>query len=168
MAEHTPTPPPLPTRQTAWARVRDIAGALSLTRIQSLVATLAGITSLVGAVYSVVQFAGPGRTGALVATVHAAGSPQGITGATIEVLTTENTLVATLTPDSAGQVTHELNEGVYVVRVSHPRYAAEVRRIQVQPRQTVEIKTTLRAGSSSPIERAAKKGVGAVRRTLGL
>ena len=60
-----------------------------------------------------------------------------------------------------------MNEGVYVVRVSHPRYAAEVRRIQVQPQQTVEIKTTLRAGSSSPIERAAKKGVGAVRRTLG-
>ena len=168
MAEQTPTPPPASTRKTAWTTVSDIARALSLTRIQSLVATLAGITSLVGAVFSVVQFAGPGRTGELVATVHAAGSPQGITDATVEVLTTENALVATLTPDSAGQVTQELNEGVYVVRVSHPRYAAEVRRIQVQPKQTVEIKTTLRAGSSSPIERAAKKGVGAVRRTLGL
>ena len=102
MTEHTPTLPPPSTRQTAWARARNIAGAMSLTRIQSIVATLARITSLVGAVYSVAQFAGPGRTGALVATVHAAGSPQGITGATVEVLTTENTLVATLTPDSAG------------------------------------------------------------------
>ena len=53
MTEQTPTLPPPSTRQTAWARARNIAGALSLTRIQSIVATLAGITSLVGAVYSV-------------------------------------------------------------------------------------------------------------------
>ena len=168
MAEQTPTPPPASTRKTAWGTVTQIASSLSLSRIQAIVATLAGITSLVGAVFSVVQFAGPGTTGELVATVHAAGSPRGIADATVEVLTTENALVATLTPDATGRATQALNAGVYVVRVSHPRYAAEARRIQVQPQQTVEVKTTLRAGSSSPIERAARKGVGAVRRTLGL
>ncbi len=60
----------------------------------------------------------------------------------------------------------ELTEGVYVVRVSHPRYAAEVRRVQVLPRQTVEVRTSLRAGSSSPIERAVNHGVSAVRKAL--
>jgi len=52
------------------------------------------------------------------------------------------------------------------VRISHPRYAAEVRRVQVQPRQTVEIRASLRAGSSSPIARAVNNGVSAVRKAL--
>jgi Carboxypeptidase regulatory-like domain len=167
MAEETPTPPPPPTPKTAWATVSGFVRALSLSRIQSVVATLAGVVSVMGAAFSVVQFARPGNTGELVATVHAAGSHRSVTDATVEVLTTENTLVATLTPDSAGRVTHELREGVYLVRVSHPRYAAEVRRIEVQPRQKIEINTSLRAGSSSPIERAVNKGVGAVRRAFG-
>jgi hypothetical protein len=168
MAEESPTsPPPQSTRGTAWATLTGIACALSLSRIQAVVATLAGVATVVGAAFPLVQFARPDSTGELVAIVHAAGSHRSVTDATVEVLTTENALVATLTPDSAGRATQELREGVYVVRVSHPRYAAEVRRIQVQPQQTIEIKTTLRTGSSSPIERAAKKGVGAVRRKLG-
>jgi hypothetical protein len=86
--------------------------------------------------------------------------------ATVEVLTNQNALVATLRPDASGRVTQELKEGVYVVRVSHPRYAAEVRRIQVLPRQTVELRTSLRAGTSSPIEHAVNGTVNAVRRAL--
>jgi len=127
---------------------------------------LAGIASIAGAVFSLVQFARPANTGDLVTIVQAAGSRRSVTDATIEVLTTQNALVATLTPDSTGRVTQELKEGVYVVRVSHPRYAAEVRRVQVLPRQTVEIRASLRAGSSSPIERAVNNGVGAIRRAL--
>jgi hypothetical protein len=57
-----------------------------------------------------------------------------------------------------------LREGAYIVRVSHPRYAAEMRRVQVMPRQTVEIRASLRAGSSSPIKRAVDAGAGAFRR----
>ena len=167
MAEEIPTsPPPAPTK-TASATVSGFVRALSLSRVQAVVATLAGIVSVIGAAFSVVQFAWPGNTGELVAIVHAAGSNRSVTDATVEILTTENALVAALTPDSAGRITQELREGVYVVRVSHPRYAADARRVQVQPRQTIEIKTTLRAGSSSPIERAVSKGAGAVRRSLG-
>jgi len=98
--------------------------------------------------------------------VEAAGSRRGVTDATVEVLTTQNAIVATLTPDSAGRAAQELTEGVYLVRVSHPRYAAEVRRVQVLPRQTVEIRASLRAGSSSPIAHAVNNGVSAVRRAL--
>lgn len=164
--EETPTSPRL-SGPNAWVRLSRLLRNLSLSRIQSVVATLAGIASLTGAAFSIVQFARPGNTGELVATVLAAGSHQSVTDATVEVLTSENALVASLTPDSAGRVTQELKEGVYVVRVSHPRYAADVRRIQVQPRQTIEIKTTLRAGSSSPIERVVSKKVGSIRRALG-
>ena len=162
-----PTAPMPSAPKTAWARAVAVARGLSLSRVQSVVATLAGIASIAGAAFSLAQFARPMNTGELVATVQAAGSRQSVTDATVEVLTTQNALVATLTPDSAGRVRQELREGVYVVRVSHPRYAAEVRRIQVQPRQTVEIKTTLRAGSSSPFQRAVNNGLGSVKRALG-
>ena len=167
MAKETPTSPLPPIPKTAWSKIRDLVRGVSFSRIQSVVATLAGVASVTGATFSLVQFARPGNTGELVAIVLAAGSHRSVTDATVEVLTTENALVATLTPDSAGRVTQELREGVYVVRVSHPRYAADVRRIQIQPRQTIEIKTTLRAGSSSPIERAVSKGAGSLRRALG-
>ena len=100
------------------------------------------------------------------AIVQAADSHRSISDATIEVLTSQNAIVATLTPDATGRATQALREGVYVVRVSHPRYAAEVRRIHVLPRQTVEIRASLRAGSSSPFEHAVNNGVNAVRRAL--
>ena len=139
---------------------------LSFSRVQAVVGTLAGIASIAGAAFSLVQFVRPANTGDLVTVVQAAGSRRSVPDATIEVLTTQNAIVATLTPDSTGRVTQELTEGVYVVRVSHPLYAADVRRVQVLPRQTVEIRASLRAGSSSPMDRAVNSGVSAVRRAL--
>jgi len=141
---------------------------LSLSRVQAVVGTLAGVATITGAAFSLMQLARPANTGNLVAIVQAAGSGRSVSDATIEVLTTQNAIVATLSPDSTGRVTQQLTEGVYVVRVSHPRYAADVRRVQVLPRQTVEIRASLRAGSSSPIERAVNSGVSAVRRKLRL
>jgi hypothetical protein len=152
--------------QSIWAVWKHLMLGLSLSRFQAVVGTLAGIASLTGAAFSLVQFVRPANTGDLVAIVQAAGSLRTVTDATVEVLTTENAIVATLTPDSRGRAMQELTEGVYVVRVSHPRYAAEVRRVQVLPRQTVEVRTSLRAGSSSPIERAVNHGVSAVRKAL--
>jgi carboxypeptidase family protein len=139
---------------------------LSLSRFQAVVGTLAGIASIIGAAFSLAQFVHPANTGNLVTVVQAAGSRGNVTDATIEVLTTENAIVATLTPDATGRVTQELTEGVYVVRVSHPRYAPEVRRVHVQPRQTVEMRASLRPGSSSPIKRAVNGGVSAVWKAL--
>jgi hypothetical protein len=167
MAEDSPTSSPAAAPTPGKALVSGLVRALSFSQFQAIVATLAGVASIAGVALSLVQFVRPANTGELVATVHAAGSSQRVTDATVEVLTTENALVATLTPDSAGRVTQELTEGVYVVRVSHPRYAADVRRIKVQPQQTIEVTTTLRAGSSSPITRAVNKGVGAARRAFG-
>ena len=160
----SPTPSP---RKSTWAACKSIVpGGLSLSRFQAVVGTLAGVATIAGAGFSLVQFARPANTGDLVTVVQAAGSRGSVTDATIEVLTTQNAIVATLTPDSTGRVTQELTEGVYVVRVSHPRYAAEVRRVQVLPQQTVEIRASLRAGSSSPIKRAVNGGASAVRRAL--
>ena len=160
----TTSPPPAP--KSTWDSCKGVVQALSFSRFQAVVGTLAGLVSIAGAGFSVVQFARPANTGDLVTIVQSATSHRGVPDATVEVLTTENAVVATLTPDETGRVTQELTEGVYVVRVSHPRYAAEVRRVQVQPRQTVEIRASLRAGSSSPIERAVNNSVSAVRKAL--
>ena len=148
----------------------------SLSGAQAMIGTLAGIVSIGGAVVSLVQFAHPATTGDLVAVVQAAGSHGAVTDATVEVLTPQNALVATLTSDASGRATQALKEGVYVVRVSHPKYAADERRVQVLPRQTVEVRANLRAesssttrvGSSSPtnLDRAVDKGVGAVLKAL--
>ncbi|PYR42604.1 MAG: hypothetical protein DMF93_05385 [Acidobacteria bacterium] len=157
-----PTPPPA----THWAACHRVLHALSLSRLQAVVGTLAGLASITGAAFSLVQSAHPVDTGELVAIVQDAGSRRSVTGATIEVLTPQDAIVATLTPDATGRATQELKEGVYIVRVSHPRYSAEARRIQVQPRQTTEIRANLRSGSSSPLERAVNSGVGAVKKAL--
>jgi hypothetical protein len=165
MAKATLTSSTPATRKTVPVPQPVIAG-LSLSRIQAIVGTLAGLASIVGVAFSLLQVARPADTGELVTIVQAAGRASSVTDATIEVLNTQNALVATLTPDSTGRATQELKEGVYVVRVSHPRYAAEARRIQVLPRQTTEIRTNLRAGSSSPVERAVNNGVSAVKKAL--
>ena len=159
-----PSTPAAQAMQSGWWK-RVIGGA-SLSRVQAIVGTVAGIISIAGAVFSISPFAQSSTTGELVTTVQEAGSHHTVSDATVEVLTTQNDVVATLTPDANGRATQELREGVYIVRISHPRYAAEVRRVQVFPRQTVEIRTTLRAGSSSPLDRAVNNGVRAVRKAL--
>ena len=169
----TPSAPKSP-----WTACKSVVLGLTFSRFQAMVGTLAGIASVTGAAFSLVQFARPANTGELVAIVQAADSRRSVSDAIIEVLTTQNAIVATLTPDSTGQATKELREGVYVVRVRHPRYAAEVRRIHVLPRESVEVRATLRApratpdsaaarGSASPIQRAVGGGVNGVRKVFG-
>ena len=142
------------TALAAWSTTGRLVRRVPLSRLQALVATLAGIVSVAGAAWSVVDFARGGRTGELVAVVQAAGSHRSVPDATVEILTAQDALVATLTPDATGRASQELKEGVYVVRVSHPRYAVEARRIQVIPQHTTEVRTNLRAGSSSPVSRS--------------
>src|SRR4051794_7686439 len=122
MADEAPTSPTPSTPTTAWASPNRLISGLSLSRIQAIIGTLAGLASVTGAAFSLVQFARPANTGELVAIVQAAGSHRTINDATIEVLTTQDAIVATLTPDSSGRATQALTEGVYVVRISHPRY----------------------------------------------
>ena len=160
----TTAQPSIPDRTRA--SFRQLRNGLSLSRVQSIVAILAGSATVFGAAISLAQIA-PSRTGQLVAIVHTAGSPGNVTDATVEVLTRDNALVATLTPDAEGRVTQALREGVYLVRISLPRYAVDVHRIDVQSGQTIEVKTTLRANSSASVDRTVNKGMNAVRRALG-
>lgn len=143
---------------------------VSLTTFQTVVGITAGIVSILGAAYSVVQVFKPGPGfGHVVAIVRDAKSGGPVSDATIEVLTPQEALVTTLTAASDGRAHQTLKEGLYRLRVSHPRFGAEVRQVQIIPGQTAEIRIPLseRAGGSSPIgqaKRAVSEGVGAVER----
>jgi hypothetical protein len=152
--------------ETARSGVTRLVRGFTFSRVQDVVGTLAGIASIGGAIFSVIQFAQPTNTGELMAIVQDAGSHRSVTGATIEVFTMQDALVATLTPDSTGRAMQQLKEGTYTIRVSHPRYAAEARRVAVLPRQTTEVRANMRAGSSSPIERAVNNGISTMRKAL--
>jgi|SRR5579872_241419 len=154
--------------QKAVEMARQLWATLSLTRVQAVVAVLTGLVTITVGLHSLVQFAGPGDMGELLAVVQDA-SEKGVTDATIEILTPQNAVVATLTSDSKGQVRQTLRQGFYTVHVNHPRYVSEVRQIQVYPQQTVAIKTTLRPGLGASVDRARRTvddGVNAVRRAF--
>ena len=138
---------------------------VSLSRFQAIVGLLAGLVSVAGAVLSVPQFFKPAPgMGEVVAVVQEAKSEKAVADANIEILTPQNALVTTLTPNSLGQVRYPLKEGPYRLRVSHPQFTAEVRQIQVFSGQTAEVRVRLYAGSSSPLA----GGVRAVQRLFGL
>jgi hypothetical protein len=93
-------------------------------------------------------------TGELVAVVQDATSQQGVADAAVEVLTLQDALVMRLTPDSHGRVHQPLKEGAYRIRVSHPNYSAESRKVQVLPEQTVEVLLALHPGTSATLDKA--------------
>lgn len=87
-----------------WLARTWAARNVSLSRVQAIVGLLAGIISVTGALYSVTQFFRPAPgMGEVVAVVQESKAEKGVSDATIEILTPQNALVATLTPDSLGQ-----------------------------------------------------------------
>ena len=159
-----------------WAGCRRAVGDVTFSRFQAVVGTLAGLISIGGAAFSAVPFERPPDTGRLVAIVQAADSRRSVSDAIVEVLTTEEAIVATLTLDGNGQATKELPQGVYVVRIRHPRYTADLHRIQVLPAESVEIRAMLKAPRAaatsaarktrSPIKRAVGGSVNAVKKAF--
>ena len=116
----------------------------SISSLQSLVGVLAGISSIVGALYSAMQYAKPvPSVGEIVTVVRAAGSEQPVPGVRIEVVTPEDALVATLTPTPEGEARQALKEGLYRVRATAPHFDPQARAIHVQQGATAEIRFAL-------------------------
>ena len=156
----TPVPDPAPGREPSGLFIR-LKGHLSLTRVQATLGIIAALLSIGGALYGYLR---PGKTvsadkGEIVTIVEdRTGKPVG--DAMVEVLTPKDALVTSLA-STAGQAKRELKEGTYRLRVTHPRYATEVRQIQVVAGQSAEIRVRLapRAAPASPTERAVNEGV---------
>jgi hypothetical protein len=143
----------------------------SLSSIQTVIGLTAGTLSILGALFAVPGYfkPGPGK-GEIVAIIQDAKAEQSIRDATVEILSSQNALITTIAPNFRGKARHSLEAGQYRVRVSHPRFAAEVRQVQVMRGETTEIRVQLRSGASAPFreaERIIDEGVGAIRRLFG-
>jgi hypothetical protein len=155
-----------------FPRLGAVRQHVSLSRLQAIVGLVAGVISVGGAAYT---FFVPSRppTGTVVAIVQDARSEKPVPDATVEVLTLDNAVVTTLSSDAPGRARYALREGAYRLRVTHPRFGAEVRQVMVQAGQTSEVRVKLapRTAASpdrfSPVgaaERAVNEGAEAIRR----
>jgi Carboxypeptidase regulatory-like domain len=119
-------------RPGLFLRVR---GHLSLSRVQALLGLIAALLSIGGALYGYLRPGRAANTGDVVAIVQEARSGKAVTDATVEILTPKDALVTTLAAAS-GEARSQMKEGPYRLRVTHPRFAPEVRQIQVIAGQT--------------------------------
>lgn len=147
MADEIPEPD-VPSTPPVAVPARGLSAWLEhpyLPRMQTIVGLLAGLLSIGGFVYTyfwATSYIPPTR-GELVAVALDARTEKPIPDATLEVLTTRDALVTTLTPDAVGRARQTIKEGNYRLRASHPRFAPEVRQIHVIGGNTAEIRVRL-------------------------
>ena len=137
------------------------------SRVRAIVAVVAGLVSVGGFLYSFLVPSLPRTTsGDLVAIVQDARSRQPVRDATVEILTEGDAVVTTLTSEAEGRARRSLKEGGYKLRITHPRFGPETRKVQVLAGQTAEVRVALSprpAPSSSPGQ-AVSEGVGNVKK----
>ena len=153
-------------RPGLFLRVR---GHLSLSRVQAIFGLVAALLSIGGALYGYLRPGRAAHTGDLRAVVQDARSGKAVTNATVEILTPKDALVTTLGV-TTGEARSQMKEGPYRLRVTHPRFAPEVRQIQVIAGQTTEIHVRLAPRPTppvlSPAERAVNEGVDAIKKRV--
>jgi len=143
-----------------------------ISRVQAVVGIAAGIVSVGGFVYSFLVPSAPGvAQGNLVTVVQDARSKKPLGDVTVEILTDGDAVVTTISIPAAGHAQQRLKEGGYKLRVSHPRFATETRKVHVLAGQTAEVRVALSpragpVGSTSPASpgQAVDQGVGAMKR----
>lgn len=118
---------------------------LTLSRFHAIVGIIAGFISISVGLYTYLHFSTPAAsvTGEVVAVVQDARTGKPVPDAAVEILTLKNAVVTTLTPGADGQARGRLTEGTYRLRVTHPRFVAEARQVQVVAGQTSEVRLKL-------------------------
>jgi hypothetical protein len=132
---------------------------VTLPRTHAIIGILAGCISISLGLYSYLQLAKPVApvVGEVVAIVQDARSGRPVPDATVEILTLKDAVVTTLVPGTGGQARGKLKEGTYRLRVTHPRFGAEARQVQVFAGQTSEVHVRLvppAATKAGPVDEA--------------
>jgi len=112
----------------------------SLSRAQAIVGLVAAMLSIGGSVYGYVRATRPSDRGELVALVRESRNDRPVIDATIEVLTINEALVTSFATTDEASSRRALKEGMYRVRVRHPRFASEARIVQVFAGETSEVR----------------------------
>jgi hypothetical protein len=150
--------------------IRQLIGAvrahLTLSRFQAIVGITAGFISITVGLYSYFHMRpAPTVAGEVVAIVQDARTGRPVTDASVEVLTLKNAVVTTLTPGAEGRARGRLKEGTYRLRVTHPRFVAEVRQVEIVSGQTSEVRLRL-AQVTAPKANPVDEAVDAVKKIL--
>lgn len=141
----------------------------SLSDFQAVVGLAAGLVSVGGALFTIPSFfqPPPPSKGQIVAVIEDGKTAKAITDARVEIFTPRNDLVTTVTPNYFGKARQELEEGPYRLRITHPKYAAEIKHVVVVKGATAQVHVSMRGGASAPLveaERVVKESVGAIKR----
>jgi len=117
--------------------------ALTLTRFQALVGLVAGVLSIGATVWGIV-FATrePVTTGEVVAIVLDARTEKPVPNAIVELGTRQGALISTLLAKE-GLVRQTVKEGLYRMRVIHPKFGVEVRPVYVLAGHSQEIRVRI-------------------------
>src|SRR5262245_39068752 len=144
----------------------------TMSGAQSMIGLVAGLFSVIGGVYTAVQyFSRTPETGELVAVIHDDRTDRPVNGPSVEIHSIDDAVLTTLWPGD-GQARTSLREGTCRVRITHPRYSPETCRVQIGVCRTAEVWVRLSprgSGSGAPAvvtegTRAVNQGVSAVRR----
>lgn len=114
-----------------------------LSKIQAVVGITAGLISVFGMVVPLAGHIKIPMTGEFVGVVQQARSGQPVLDAAVEISTSQNVIITTLVSKDDGRVHLSLKEGQYRVRVLHPDFASEVRRVQVIGGHSSEVHVAL-------------------------
>ena len=131
-----------------------------LSLAQKVVATMTGVVTIVGALYSMYLFMRPAPTadkGRVEAVIQDDKSGEPLALARVEILSTDKALIASLETDSRGRVSYDLKDGRYNMRISSSGYAGATREIQVTPGQHSEITVRLATSAVKGLQDSVKK-----------
>jgi len=138
------------------------------SRTQAIIGLVTGLLSIAGAIYSGASYLLAPKQGEMAALVRESRTDRPLGDATVEVLTSDDTLVTTLAPAADGWTRHSLRAGTYRIRVSRPGFGSDTKPIQVLPGRSVEVRfqlTPRRGGSSA--DNGGRGSAGPVSRFLG-
>lgn len=141
---------------------------VTLPRAHSVIGIMAGCLSITLGIYSYLHLGKPAIpvTGDVVAIVQDGRTGRPMSDATVEVLTVKDAVVTTLAPGANGQARGKLKEGTYRLRVTHPRFVAETRQVQVVAGQISEVHVRLVPPAPPPKQGPVDEAVGAVKKLL--
>lgn len=147
--------------------VQYVRDHLTLPRTHAIIGIIAGCISISLGLYSYLHLSKPPApvVGEVVAIVQEARSGRPVADATVEILTLKDAVVTTLAPGTGGQSRGKLKEGTYRLRVTHPRFVAEARQVQVFAGQTSEVHVRLVQPPPAPARAGpVDEAVGAVKK----
>jgi hypothetical protein len=116
-----------------------------LSRVQAVIGVLAGCLTIVGTLVSYTGLTKPPAPvqGEIVALVQLAANHRPLPGAMVEILTAQDAIVTTLSPEVDGRITRKLKEGRYRLRVTHPNLLPETRIVEVHAGQQSQVRVAL-------------------------